>query len=68
MDTVTARKAMMATINLLGEINVPMSMFDQIGLPLKSAINNIYIGLEALKEEIQRNAQETRAYLNTITC
>ena len=24
--------------------------------------------LEALKEEIQRNADETRAYLNTITC
>ena len=65
MDTTTAKRAMMATINLLGEINVPMSMFDQIGIPLKSAINNMYIGLDALKEEEAQAEPEVKEDGNT---
>ena len=51
MDIKTAREAMTATVNLLGEIQVPMALFDRIGIPLKNAINNMLIGLEALKEK-----------------
>ena len=51
MDIGKARKAMEATINLLGEITIPMALFDMIGVPLRNAINNMHIGLEALKEE-----------------
>ena len=29
------------TIKLLGEIQVPMALFDQIGIPIKCAISNL---------------------------
>lgn len=50
MDIEKAKEAMSATVKLLGEISIPMALFDQIGTPIRHAINNMLIGLDALKE------------------
>lgn len=59
MDIQTVRKAMEATVNLLGEIQVPMSMFDSIGVPIRNAINNMHIGLAAMGDEGKEEAEQS---------
>ena len=51
MDKATVKKAMEATISLLSQISIPMTMFDQIGIPIKQAINNLHIGIDAFNKE-----------------
>lgn len=51
MNTEVVKQAFEATINLLGQIPVPVSQYASIGTPIQHAINNMHIGLEAMKEE-----------------
>ena len=50
MDKATVKKAMEATITLLGQIPVPVALTDAIAKPIQCAINNMKIGLAALEE------------------
>lgn len=51
MDKGKVREAMTATISLLGEISVPMALFEQVSIPIMNAMNNMRIGLEAMEAE-----------------
>ena len=57
MDKATVKKAMEATISLLGEISVPMALFDQVSVPIMNAMNNMRIGLGALEAEADEEAE-----------
>ena len=50
MDKETVKKAMEATITLLGQIQVPVAFAEQITKPIALAINNMKIGLNALEK------------------
>lgn len=60
MDRGTVKKAMEATVQLLGKIPVPVALYDSIGVPVMTAINNLHIGLEALEAE-EAEAKEENA-------
>lgn len=57
MDIETAKQAMGATINLLGEIQVPVALHDSICKPIFVAINNLQIGLAALENNETETAE-----------
>ena len=58
-EELTVEYIMKATLHLLGEIQVPMAMFEQIGQPIASAINNLKIGLMiSKKDEPKEEAKE----------
>ena len=58
MDKATVKKAMEATVNLLGEIPVPVALTESIANPIQLAINNMRIGLAALEDEEQPEVTE----------
>ena len=58
MDIEKAKEAMNATVSLLSQIEIPMVLFDQVGVPIKNAINNMLIGLDALKEDVKAEVEE----------
>lgn len=60
MDKATVKQAMEATINLLGEINVPVALHDLICKPLFLAINNLHIGLAALEDKPEQEETEVK--------
>lgn len=60
MDRATVKKAMEATVQLLGKIAVPVALYDNIGVPIMTAINNLHIGLEAMGAEPDGEAAEVR--------
>ena len=61
MDRATVKKAMEATVQLLGRIAVPVALYDSIGVPIMTAINNLNIGLEALEAEPDGTAEAAEA-------
>lgn len=58
MDKATVKQAMEATINLLGEIQVPVALHDSICKPIFAAINNLQIGLAALENNPEQEETE----------
>ncbi len=50
-EKMTVGQVIEATIRLLGEIQVPMALYDQIGTPIKYAINNLYACLNTEKPQ-----------------
>ena len=57
MDKATVKQAMEATINLLKEISVPISMTETITRPIVIAINNLSIGLKAMEDNETETAE-----------
>ena len=54
------------TINLLGQINVPVDLAQQIAIPISNAQNNLRVVLKMIEkeqemEEKKRNGQEEHA-------
>lgn len=54
------------TINLLGQINVPVDLAQQIAIPISNAQNNLRVVLKMIEkehelEEKKRNEQEEHA-------
>ena len=45
----TPEEVINITINLLGQINVPAGMAQQIAVPISQGINNLQIALEIMK-------------------
>ncbi len=45
------------TMNVLGSISVPVSLKDQIAVPIEGAINNMAIVLQMIRMENEANAQ-----------
>ena len=48
METMTVKDVLIATKELLGKISVPMSLIEQIGIPLAQGISNITQCIEAM--------------------
>lgn len=60
--TMTKKEVLNITVNILGKINVPVALMDDIGVPIRNAINNILMVVDALeKEEVKDDGQETDA-------
>ena len=57
MDKATVKQAMEATINLLKEISVPISMTETITRPIVIAINNLSIGLKTMEDNETETAE-----------
>ena len=55
-ETLTIPQVLEVTIRILGDINVPMNLFNAVGAPINAAINN----LRACADAIQRNNEETK--------
>ena len=45
----TPEEVIIITINLLGQINVPAMLAQQIAVPISQSINNLQIALEIMK-------------------
>ena len=60
-ETMTIPEALEATIQLLGEIQVPMNLFEQIGGPINGAIGNLRACVYAMrKAELERKAEQAK--------
>lgn len=60
-NQITVNKALEITINILNGINVPISLMEQIGLPISRAVHNIEQCVEALNRadaEQQKTEEE----------
>lgn len=60
--TMTKKEVLNITVNILGKINVPVALMDDIGIPIRNAISNILMVVDALeKEEVKEYGQEADA-------
>lgn len=60
--TMTKKEVLNITVNILGKIAIPIALMDDIGVPIRNAINNILMVVDALeKEEVKDDEQETDA-------
>lgn len=48
-EQITVDRALEITIDILNKINVPIFMIEQIGVPIRHAVNNIAQCVEALR-------------------
>ena len=48
--TVTLKEALAITARKLGEIKVPVSLYDEIGMPIKQAVSTLNICVKAAEE------------------
>lgn len=57
MQQVTVKEVLQATIDILNGINIPVSMLDQIGNPIKVCANNLTECVKAI-EAAEPKAEE----------
>lgn len=58
MEPITVQEAMRRTINLLGDISVPIKMEESVGKPIRMAIENLYICVDALDKAAEETAEK----------
>ena len=49
-NRMTIEQVLEATRNLLGAINVPAALIEQVGIPIKNAIGNLNLCIGAIRE------------------
>ena len=60
--TMTTKEVLNITVNILGKIAIPVALVDDVGIPIRNAIKNILMVVDALeKEEGARDGQDTDA-------
>ena len=59
METMTVKDALIETKKMLENIQVPMSMIEQIGIPLARGISNISQCIEAMNKAEAEKEQES---------
>lgn len=52
----TVEQALIETVELLKNINVPVALIEQIGFPINGAISNIQLCLDAFEQERRNKA------------
>ena len=65
-NQMTVTEALRITANNLGNIAVPISMMQQIGLPINQAIGNINACIEALEAAEQEAKQQQEPELHVV--
>ena len=58
-DKITVKRALEITVDLLGRIKVPVSMYEEIGSPIQTAIKNLKVCIDAHKEAPVPAPEET---------
>ena len=53
----TVEQALIETVELLKNINVPVALIEQIGFPINGAISNIQLCLDAFEQERRNKAE-----------
>ena len=56
-ETVTIKYVIEQTIDLLKQVQVPMTLFDQIALPVNAAIGNLRACIDAINRSEREQAQ-----------
>lgn len=60
--TMTTTEVLNITVNILGKIAIPVALVDDIGIPIRNAIKNILMVVDALeKEEVKDDGQAADA-------
>ena len=49
-ERMTVEEVIKVTVRLLGEIQIPVTMIDQVGAPIRAAVNNLNACLNAMQE------------------
>jgi len=64
-EQITVSQALMATVDILGSITVPVSQMESVAMPIHQAIGNIQACLEAMAradmERAEAQKEETEA-------
>ena len=53
--TMTLKEVLETTIDILGGISIPAGLVDQVGIPIRNAMNNLTLCVQAISRE---NAEE----------
>ena len=57
METMTLKRVLQETNNILATVNVPMGMMQQIGLPIMRAMENLQNCISEIRDPEPKNMQ-----------
>lgn len=67
-ERMTIDQVLNITIDILEGIDVPMKKLEAIGVPIKQAIGNLYLCIQAMEESRAKQQAEAKPELSVVPC
>ena len=68
-ERMTIDQVLAVTIDILESIDVPMKKLDEIGVPIKKAVGNLRLCIQAVQESrAQQQQEEAKPELSVVPC